>query len=281
MIFKTSGLQPPSDLFLPTDSFIRLSVWNSVTSAVIGVVIRTLSLGVDKDGKPTYENKPTYREFLPTNDRVLNTFNFKIPAGFLLSLTIVNASNPAVRHGQCFVVCYLQANDSSQLQDGEMLLRGYVSGNQPLAFPPRYIQDFADGHGFLERITGTDPAANTEITETIPTGALYRLKTFRFELVADANVANRTVTVVIDDGATTPYYQRSFATAQTAGQTIVYNVIPHPLSADPADSGTHRYLSIPMDRFRQGMRIRTVTTNIQAGDNYGPPRYVVENFIFT
>jgi hypothetical protein len=77
----------------------------------------------------------------------------------------------------------------------------------------------------LRLITGTDPAANVEISETVPTGARWKLRSFRFAFVADANVANRTIVLTIDDGATT-LFETSSAVAVTAAQTPVYNAAP-------------------------------------------------------
>lgn len=117
-------------------------------------------------------------------------------------------------------------------------------------------------------IATSNPAAGAEISYTVAAGTKLALLSAAVILVASADVANRTVRMTIDDG-TTVLYTGVCGTAQTAGQTVTYvfgtsgsglivgaTIAQVPVASFPV-------LLLP------GWRIKTVTTNIQAADDYG------------
>lgn len=131
-------------------------------------------------------------------------------------------------------------------------------------------------HGRIRSITGTDPAANTEISETVPARRRWIIRTLRFQLVTDANPANRYITILIDDGANflltfnisqvqsaSKTYTYSFANINV-GETFVNPELFHPFP--------HLILSA-------GCRLRTFTSGLQVGDNYSAPQLLVEEWI--
>lgn len=138
--------------------------------------------------------------------------------------------------------------------------------------------------GRLRVVTGTDPAANTECSDAVTAGKVWKLMAYSVTLATDANVANRNVALVIDDGTTAnvvaafPSYPTNITAsltkrlAWTAASTLGYSVIGQDQLAN----------SLAPDLvLGPGMNIRTVTTNRQAGDNYGAPLlYVVEYTLF-
>jgi hypothetical protein len=102
------------------------------------------------------------------------------------------------------------------------LLQGPVSSLQRIAWPGSLLLSSLDVAGILRSITGTDPAAGAEISETVPTGARWRLRALAATLVTSATVANRTVSLRVDDG-TTGYFGTDAAGTQPASNTIRYN----------------------------------------------------------
>lgn len=134
------------------------------------------------------------------------------------------------------------------------------------------------GLGHLDSKVGTDPAANTEITETVPDNRRWLLRLLKFTLVADANPANRTVTVQFKDASGNVITQVTAGTVQTASQTVNYHVAPW--ITKPSDvAGSDIYLDLPLDFFlAEYWQIVTSTANRQATDNYGAPISVVEEF---
>jgi hypothetical protein len=127
-------------------------------------------------------------------------------------------------------------------------------------------------------VVTTDPAANVEISSTVPAGKVWELISARFTLVTDANVANRRVRLVFDDGTTTFLEIAAFAD-QAASLTRNYNFsqdsdVPatQPIASDFYNHLPGR-LVLPA-----GYRIQTATTNRQAGDNFGAARLVVREY---
>lgn len=126
----------------------------------------------------------------------------------------------------------------------------------------------------LERYTvrpsssaSSDPAANTEHSITVPAGQIWDLLSLNFSLVTDGNAANRTVTVTIDDG-TTVYAKATTPVTQAASLTYNYTFgIGSALMT--AVAGLNVTVPLPVLSLMPGHRIKTVTTNIQATDNYG------------
>lgn len=132
------------------------------------------------------------------------------------------------------------------------------------------------GRGTFKIYTCTDPAANTEVTCTVPTGKIWRIVSMRVVLVTDANVANRLPSITVDDG-TTVFYQTTSSSVQAASLTWNYNF--DAVENSPAVNSTTSHLPVP---FRMllgpGYRIKTSTSAIQATDNYGAPVLLVEEW---
>lgn len=122
--------------------------------------------------------------------------------------------------------------------------------------------------------TGTDPAANVEVSETA--ASLYKdLYAVRFRLVTDANVATRTVNLIIDDG-TNILWQKVAGATQTAGLTRDYLFTRGVTDGAAFDANGLLVMSLPQMPLLPGFRIRTSTTNRQVGDNFGAPLLFVQ-----
>lgn len=125
-------------------------------------------------------------------------------------------------------------------------------------------------------VTGTDPAANTEISETIPSGQVWRLRAFAVTLVADANAANRVTTLIFKDASANEVLRLVVGTNITANQTV--RIQAGTFASAPSDvAGTVVYLKLPEDFvLGSGWTITTSTASKQAGDNYGAPIMIVD-----
>lgn len=127
----------------------------------------------------------------------------------------------------------------------------------------------------LSVVTGTDPAANVEVSETVPANARWRLLALRVTLVTDATAANREVALQFDDG-TTAYYTVSAGANQAASLTRQYSAAPAGLRGAAA-TGTDILIAAPSGvMLPAGHRIRTSTTNRQATDNFGAPLLLIQ-----
>lgn len=214
----------------------------------------------------------------PTSDRAATTKDFFIGEGFLLSCMATLSSGNANR-GQCYVRAHIQRNTGAAAVKLHRVISGYVTDDNSPSFPYGVPQGPLDGPGMLRSVTGTNPAAGAEITDAVPTGARWRLSTVSASFVADANVANRRVRAIIDDG-TLEMFRYKAAADQTAGQTNQYTFAP--LGSESAIANNVAIIPIPPDCYMfAGWRFVTSTVNLQVGDNWGAPQYLVEEWIET
>jgi len=131
-------------------------------------------------------------------------------------------------------------------------------------------------HGRIRSITGTDPAADTEISETVPARRRWRFHALHFSLVTDNNPANRQIILHIDDGTNT-FYRFTLATIQTATLEWFYS-----FSAIPSvEVRVTTKISAPMAPFLRGpgFYIYARGLNRHVGDSYSAPQLLVEEWI--
>lgn len=258
----------PGGLYLTGEDSLRLTTWGSLAAAVVVMEGRL----VDPDGCMV----PLAERHVPNSDRSAASSTFPLREGLLTNVQLRVSSGAAVV-GRIAAILEVVRGQTNAVQPIGTLLQGYVPSASRLAWPGSPITPFTSGAGWLRIISGTDPGAGVEISETVPTGARWRLRAFSFALVTSATVANRTPVLTIDDGANV-FFETGSNVAQTATLTAKYRAaIGVPLTT----FGTTSYnLPLPSDLvLPAGARIRTVTGLLQAGDDYGAPIYAVEEFI--
>lgn len=128
------------------------------------------------------------------------------------------------------------------------------------------MQFFGPG-SFLATDEQAAPAAGADIEYTVPDGARLVLLGLSVDLTTDANVANRTFVIVIDDGAA-EFSLGVAANVHTAATTLRY-VVCCGLSPSRNASGLVQVCLPSPIYLRDGFRIRTVVENLQAGDQLG------------
>jgi hypothetical protein len=212
----------------------------------------------------------------PTSDRAVTEVDVHFGAGFLLSCVARLISGNASR-GQCYTRARIQRSTGTPLLVLHSVLAGYLTDEYTPSFPYGVIEGPLSGPGMFRSIAGTNPAANAEISETVPTGARWKLHSMMATLVADANAANRSAQLVIDDG-TNVVLRSAPALTQTATQTIIYNWTARGAAGSVAALTASEL--IPPDLYLPaGYRINTLTNNLQATDDWGAPRLYVEEWI--
>ncbi len=133
-----------------------------------------------------------------------------------------------------------------------------------------------NGHGLIRLITGTNPAAGAEVSEAVPAGVRWRILTVEIILVAEVTAAVRTVELAFDDGANV-YFDRKSPADQAASETREYHFSPVGYT-DSAFIDTDIVLGIPPLILPAGHRIRTITNNLQSGDDFSAPLLLVEEW---
>lgn len=217
------------------------------------------------------ENEMIIADHTTTSNRSLKSEAFAITAP--PRLLTVRAASTGVERGACFVRISLRVEGVVMAT----LFADYVTDTSVPAYPNGAIKSSIEGPGLFRSITGTNPAAGAEITETVPTNALWRLYGLNVSFTADATVATRQAIFEITDGANAIVRTPSHV-GMTAG--LGYRVQFGNYGTQNAITGSATYAVTPLDiRILAGYVIRTSTVSLQAGDDYGTPQYYVEEWI--
>lgn len=249
---------------------LQIVSYNSATGVTLTIVGRLL--GVDGVTRPFVETHT------PNTDRTAKTTYHPIGEGWLQNV-VVYASAGSPQIGQAFVNVRVVRGLSGARQELATLLQGFCTGVQRLAWPGSPIVSTTASPGAVKVITGTDPAAGAECSDTVPTGARWRLISYAVTVVfANAGI-ERTVAIVVDDGATA--YWRGISLALLNPNSTVVIAAGAGLGAAGLDSyATAQQTGLPNGLLLlAGHRIKTATTTLNAADNYAAPRILVEEFI--
>jgi hypothetical protein len=262
------GAPGPLSVYMNQDLNLRLTAFNS--AAGVTLTVTTLLWDAERGLQKSSETIPL------TTARLINTRTILAGEGWLLGVQVV-ASAGTPRRGQCFARVEVILGTGAAAQSLVTVLQGYVLDTSGLSYPGSPLEASTSGRGFVYGFNGTDPAAGVEISEQVPTNARWRLISMAYLLVASAAVANR-IPILSINGGSGPVYQVATGIAVTASQTAQYRAasgVPF-LTID-----TLRYtLPLPVDLFlSQDCIISTLTTALDAGDNYSLPRLLVEEWI--
>lgn len=266
--FALEDIQPATALYVNRSDKLFLRVHNSVAGARIALRGRFRM--------PNGRIDPFDHTLTPATDRSVSLDTFAMSEGFLLSVSAV-ADAGTLRRGNTFVEAGLLRSVESGLNVVQTFFADYLTENASLGWPGGRILQSVNGPGLIRSITGTDPAAAAEFLETVPTNARWRFIALSVPFVTDANAANRLPSLFFDDGVNTFYRitSQQVIVASTTGAVTAGAGIGFTSGLAAAES-----LPVPETFYlREGFRIRSVTVAIQAGDNYGAPQLLVEEWI--
>lgn len=255
-------------VYLTGEDHLRLTTIGALAGAVVALEGRRIS--------PEGIIVPFAERHVPNSDRTAATTLHGLGEG-LLTHAHLRLSSGTGTAGHVFGFLEIVRGLTGAIQPLATLLQGYIATVPRLAWPGSPIGSALTPNGRHRVITGSDPAAGAEISETVPAGARWRLAIFNFGLQASAAAANRLPLLTIDDGASI-VWQVGANVALTANLLGVYRTA---IGAAASVIGTQHYtLPLPSHlMLLPGYRIRTVTTALDVGDNYTAPIYVVEEFL--
>jgi len=176
-----------------------------------------------------------------------------------------------VIQGDLYATVDLQINQETV----QNLCSGYVYRLHSISWPISNNPDIIPNRGGIRMLNGANPAAGSEVADTVPAGQMWRILQFVVTLVTDANAANRRVHLQIDNN--------SFAgpdifgsVDQAASTTRKYSFIVGGSALDEADDNDI-IVPLPEHLYVLGSgSVNTVTTNLQAGDDFGFTMYCIE-----
>lgn len=260
-------LTPSAWLFAMADA-LRVTTFNGQA----GVTVQLEGRFLTREG----EILPFRFVHTPNTDRSSKSDTFPMGDGWLLNLQVrTSAGTP--RRGQCYVLVEVVRGLLTNQEPLGALLQDYVNTTSRLAWPGSPLVASAVPPGALRSITGTNPAANAEISETVPTNARWRLLALFATLVTDVNVANRDAALTIDDGA-------AVVARYSAGQNHAASLTTRYVWAAAGARftiATDRTIVVPITDvwMPDAYRLKTVTTNLQVGDDWSAPQLWVEELI--
>lgn len=266
--WRRRKVEPFQGFYITRDDILELRIFSPMFSSTVNLTLRYMNAAG--------EILPRFETF--TGQTVSGTpqiLTFPNAEGFLISASIETTSSS---RGSVFCILRIRRGlGSADVTGGSVLIAGYTVVNAPISYPESTLSSPIDGRGLYTSLLVGNPAAGTDWTQTVFGGEQWIVRAVRAVLVTSAAVANRVPHLQIRDGAANIMVDNPTNTNQAASLTEAYNWF----------SGTQAYQfdssqSIPIPgelRLTAGMVIRTVTTAIQAADQWSAIVLTVERFI--
>lgn len=269
--FKTTQIDPPAFVYIGREDRAVIQLWITQANQPVNVTFRILR----PDGTVIVSSFT----FNPPNARILSTFVRELTEGFLLSVGAVSPGG-TVAWGTGYATISLQRGNIPALIVDTLLCKGFFTQNVPLSFPPNATHDTGDVRGAGTSILGAVPAAGADISETMPASCTRRLRTISATLVTAVAAANREAQLQITDGSLNVQCLSPSAFTQAASLTRRYTWAIGCTNVQGAQSTTTLAPigDILLESFSSLPKIQTVTTNIQAADQWSAPAYEVEEW---
>jgi len=168
-------------------------------------------------------------------------------------------------------------DSSGQLQNALVQLSsGFISRTHQLSYPGGNDNPALEGRGRIFTEAVADPAAGAEISFTIPNNTRWIIYSLNFIFTTSSTAATRRVHLRILDGANL-LYQDPESNSHTASITRIHSHttgVENKSLNNNVDVTSHPLIMLPADA-----TIDTLTTNLQAGDQYSDLRLLVEEFL--
>jgi hypothetical protein len=267
--FRRFKVIPPSALYITVDDIFQVNVWvgSSVQTVVVSARILTPAGEIQRLVQQ-YSSEPV----APAGQ---NLHVIQGMEGFLLSLEVDAGSSNV---NTCFVRVVLQKGQgSSDIQTGLLLCQGYVSQYDSICFPTSVPQRSLDGRGGNVNFTVANPAAGADWTTTVTNGLMWKPVSISALFTASGAAANRFPVLEFADITAKIFFAVPVNAAIIAGQAIQCSWYP---GANPVNVNNFQTMALPIDgRVGANMRIKTVTTAIDAGDAWTNIRMLLEQWV--
>ena len=267
---RTPQIIAPFQFETTGEDHLRVRIWNNASANTVEI------RGRQRLADGTYS--PFDHFITPTTDRTLNEKLIALSAGYVVTLSAAS-STTATEPGQCFVQVDLVRGFSGGLITLGTLLQGYVGGFAALSWPGSPLRTALEGPGFIATINGSNPGAGQEISQLVPQRVRWRLLSFQAVLLTSAVVATRTAALFVTNTLGSNIAKISAPYGHLASQAIEYYWFAGmPMSAAPSLFPVVQ--GFPADLpIKAGFFLRTVTNNLDAGDDWSAPTYTVEQWL--
>ncbi len=281
---------PPSNLYVRPDDFLFIeAIGPTGLAATINVMARVLLAAPEKAGQP--DTPPAAPIIAPgpgssqdiklfsgqifSNSAGPSTLTQQLPEGYLLDVSAFGAGVPS--RGFVFVRGSLIRPIGGGTNLKIPLFADYIPGAGSIGWPSSRVLSPVEGPGFLTAVIVTNPAAGADWVQTIPANERWRPISLEAQLAVANSGAARPVEIVLDNGSA--IYAR-MATNTTAPINATANVNFSNAGTPSTSIASDLYAQMPSGVILPaGHRVRSVTTNIVAGDAWSNIIFLVEKWI--
>ncbi len=176
-------------------------------------------------------------------------------------------------HGDLYVSVSLRINGDLTIP----LVSGFVTGIKGISWPNTNLQDVIPGRGMTESLQITPPAAGNNVSFTIPSNRVLKLRSLVFKLTTDATVASRNVLVEMVHLGTGSIFMGTLP-LHLASLVRDYTFAPFGAQTNVIFNGKI-FGAMPNDLWLASEDTLTIiVNNIQAGDVFSAIALNVEQF---
>jgi len=258
--YSRDDLNPAVNLYVTVEDRLRVSILCQTAATEVDVIARIQ--------RPDGQVIPMLQQIKPASSAAIQNFEFDLTEGFLLD---VSATTPtaAIRVGAIFVIVELIRGTGANAFASRVLVSNFVSTSVVIGWPEGPNQASVQNAGQVTASLGGNPGAGNEINIQVPAGVRWLLQSFNTQLTTSATVANRTPHIRITDAAGNLFWDCAASAAQAASLTVQYSACG---GVQPTFNDNSAIFPVPdVMMLLQGWRIRTLTTNLQAGDTWLNP----------
>lgn len=271
--FLTTGIAPPSPFYVELNDVLRLVVWNSLANVKVLLMGRFMLT----DGTIV----PFATSFIPTSDRVANTFFLPMGEGYFLDIVAQSSiPTPGPIRGQTFAIIDILRGGQINALRTAVLASDYLVDGVAISWPQSPIRQSVEGPGFIQSLQIANPAAGANWIATVPTNARWRIRAATFVLVTSAAVATRIVELDALDNAGNILNVFPPFSSQAASLNFRYNVSN--VTANPAPDNTQVNIPIYADlQLMAAWKFQSAVQAIQAADQLSSIFLTIEEWIET
>lgn len=286
-IFK--GIAPPPSLYVQKDDQVQFTGISNQANEVVVFNIRFLRLEVPLGGQPDHppadlllSDKPVlgtiieFQQAVPvTLGRAGNTLLQQVGEGFILSL--LATATVATTRGQTFAKATIFRGLTGTKGSAQVFFSDYVSNFHAASWPGGNQRHVSEGPGFLHSIQQANPAAGADWVFTVPANSRMRPVTLEAQLAVANSGAARPIEIIVDDGVNIVARMATNAAAPiNATANVNFSTAGTPSTSIASDLYAQQPAGMILP---PGFRIRSVTTNIVAGDAWTNIWFLMEEWL--
>lgn len=255
--FDFDEADPPSPAYVAVND--QLLIQSIANANLANLIVNVLLL------RPDDQIVPLTFQYGLSGAFTSQSARFQLMEGFILSVNVQFGAG--ISQGTiCFAIVSLVRQPFGVAQQFRTLCRGYIGFNSGMSYPQDALQRPTDGPGVANSVNVANPGAGADWTFTVEAFARRRLVSVTATLTAAVAVANRLVSLIIDDGAnvlanipTGVTLVASTANTYTFGDGLVITTPFNNVSMAPTPGNA---------MLGNGWRIRSSTTGIQPADQW-------------